>query len=265
MNNKKGQAGIGENIGNILQTMPKQLKIGLFLLFLLLFAVVFSYILNMFGVHCSSEDEVYTVPMYDAVRNLNLMFNRPSYAEISSEVVPSPKIFLLIDKCIHKSTNGTCYYDGGYCTECTETTISDIGGYKTETYCGSDVYRVDNKGFFKKWICEGRELGCEPPIGFYFNQTLCGYVCMSDNETCTGLNVGQIWDIKLNDLGGRKIYENDESTGRAYDDAFRLSCIELRPTFKFFGIPIFDFRIWIVLLLVSVFGMFVLKLHEMDK
>lgn len=258
---KKAQAGIGEHIGNILQTIPKPLKTAIFLMLLLIFAAIFGYILNVFGVHCNSEDTVYTIPVYNLYGNIELIVKRPALEEIRSGALqPESITSILTMKCVHY-TNSTYYFEGAYCTNCNWTVLDNI--FSETKVCEGDVYPYPDKGWFKTWICESQGLGCDVPENFFFNQSS-GYLQLTDPNLENVTTASDMWNDKLVNNGGRELYLSTDTDTKAYDKAFRLTCEDLSPTLKFYGIPMFDFRIWLFLIVIGVFIAVLLKIHSME-
>lgn len=271
---KKAQAGLGDTLSNILQTMPRPLLLVIFLVFLLLFTAVFSYILNFVGVHCNSEDKVYTIPVYDLIINLELTFKRPATDELSGYAVkPETTTVWFVPKCVTK-LNDTFYFDGAYCTQCESAWIvppsSGYGlpDYSARKVCLGNVTYNPTKGWLKKMLCANADgsgtIGCDVPIGYYFDSSN-GYFIPIGNSTSNYLTVAQMWDRKLEDLGGSLLYTSEIANEKAYNKAFKLTCHNLKPTLKFYGIPLFDYKMWLLLLVIGLLITALVAIGQMDK
>jgi hypothetical protein len=98
---------------------------------------------------------------------------------------------------------------------------------------------------------------------YYFNSSD-GYYHPLNEETHNLSTVGDQWNNLLNELGAQKYYSPAELESRSYQNVFRLSCNNLIPTLNFFGIPVFDYKIWLFLMLISIMGWVIYKLHDMS-
>ena len=131
-------------------------------------------------------------------------------------------------------------------------------------FCEADSFRIENedKSFWKRITCGG-VLGCEPPEHYYYDSAINLYVCADD--TCTGITAGQIWNEKLMAEDGKYLYPEGDKGGKSYTNFVGIGCKDIRPKITVFGIPIFDYQMWILGMLVFMLVWFYTRIKTDKK
>lgn len=254
-------------VGWFLDTVPRPIKLLLFLLFLLGFVSIFGFLLNSSGNFCDTNGNLYQTGFFSMTTNLELLSSMPDEADLGkNELVINEAIGGLIEKCQHflispyYYVNGTKvylaegsreYYDGGYCTDCDTELLISNGTGSSGNYCINDGETIpyDKKNWIKKQVCGTNLGGCEPPSNYYYSYIDNAYVC-TDLEVCGNMTIGQQWNDRLRDTGA-KITPASDSSNRDFQNAVGVECdvASLQPQFKFFGIKIFDYKLWVAIYL----------------
>jgi hypothetical protein len=277
--NKKGLLGdvgtaIGNIIGTIFHTIPKPLLFLIFLAILLLLGQLLTYVFNIAGIYCNSAD----VPVktgFNLLTTVELIGAVPDKNEIGKDDVALNTVLGLnnekgTDCSIYLTsgtityTNGTTqnftnrwFYDGTYCSQCTEIKILDYTGRSfmqmnvkpEDGICLGDAYRLpdSSKGWWKQWNCK-----CEPPIHYKYSYQTNTYQCIDANG-CTQITIGQKWDDTLKSKGATVLYGDlNENTNPQYTGMIGITCRDLHPRLAIWHIDIFDFRLWVVLMLLTI-------------
>jgi hypothetical protein len=282
---------IGSLMQNFFQTLPKPVKFIIFLAILLLIGVIIQYSLYIFGIYCDSANNPVKLSS-GIFANIGLINEIPDdMSLLDKEVVeieetPATKILgKSVSLCSQyysdyrlRSSNGTetwfynegrYFYDGTYCTDCEAVRILPIiytnanrSSYTPQAsekkYCLGDVQHKENYGglfgWMKKSICLSSSdvIGgaCNPPKNYFYSYQINTYLCANNN--CTGITLGQIWDDKLKNSGGVSLYPNGDNVTKSYTSAVNIKCEDLSPKIAVFGIPVFDYKLWFMILLIGV-------------
>ena len=290
--NKKGQfvdilGGIQRAIGWFFQTAPKPLLLIIFLLLLVGFASIFSLLLNMTGNFCDTAGNEYRTGTLRFVTNTGLLTSMPSEEEINLEVMfVDEKVGGILPQCTkflfdpyyyegglfstdkdYLATGSGYYYDGRFCTDCDTERLFGNVTHDSGVYCTGDVYKLDNeeKNFAQKTFC-GKN-SCEPPEGYYYDRTRNVYVCIDDlclNEEGEKSTNGQMWNLKLKEKGA-VIQPPSQYGDRDYRNVVQVECDvgDLNPKLRTFGINLFNYKLWILLFILSalVWVVFKIKRH----
>ena len=295
---KKGQlvdvfAGIQRSINWLLTTAPKPLLLILFLLFIVAFGSVFGFLLNTTGNFCDTAGNEYRTGTFSLLTNFQLMGNMPHSDELDSETLDADDYTSsTITECsfLYSSTEwkytelgskdyenltSRYYFQDDGCITCEHQVWAIpqgfLGGYKSrEKICLDEtVYpnEREERTFFAKQQC-GKTLGrCAIPEGYYYESSTDTFVC--DDELCRNSNgstntIGQLWNLKLKESGA-KIVPPSEHGDRDYRNAIRIECDngDIKPALRVFGIEIFDYKLWVMLIILSalVWVMFKIKRH----
>jgi hypothetical protein len=274
--NKKGLWGLSD-IANwwqaITGVMPKPVIFIIFLTIMLLLAQLLTFFFNMNGIFCTSSDIPVRVEgnfFTSLISNINLMSELPDPDSIGKEVQDVNTLQSGVMECSVCLGSGTiiysngsktnfankkCFYQYDGCVNCQPNQIVDIEltGRDLVNVCLKDAYPKTNeeKSFLSKAFCGAKYFGrCEPPAHYFYSANDNYYRC-ADN-TCNGITAGDTWDNKLLERGAMPIYKTIESgklEGKAYDEGIGISCKDLRPKLSFYRLDIFDFKIWIFILL----------------
>jgi len=300
--NKKGQvvdffAGIQRAISWVLTSAPKPLLLIFFLLFLIVFSAIFGIILNTTGHFCDTAGNEYKTGAFSIVTNFGLIGSMPSNDELNSEVIDATDLPLMestVMECTAlyrtSSAGNWTYIDenndeydlpSGYyfkndgCIIC-ENPVKALppgllGGWKSRINICLDniIYpkTYDDMGFIAKRSC-GETLGrCAIPLGYYFDRNTATFVC--DDELCSNEengtnNLGEIWNLKLKEKGA-KIQPPSPYGDRDYRNILRIECDNgnVTPKLRLAGIDIFNYKLWVMLMILSalLWAVFKIKQH----
>lgn len=145
-------------------------------------------------------------------------------------------------------TTPTSFYDGTFCTTCQQVTICGASG-DCQKMCIGDAFRTPNtdKTFLQKALCGN--LGCEPPEHYFYSQTRNLYLC--DDNSCTSRTLGQAYDQLLASKGATLFNQNVDGTiNPSSDNIVGITCQDLKPRLAFFGIDVFEFKYWAIIMLI---------------
>lgn len=290
--NKKAQiSGIFSGIGDIIKTafdlIPRPVKFLMFLLLLLIIGQVIQYSLHLFGIFCNSANQ--PVQTHDGLfANMGLLGKIPDSRNFNlsgqnTEEIAYTTIAQEVTKCSRniryatiESPNGSTrnitstaewFYDGSTCTDCNKVFITEYDpsfsmvSVSTKQWCEGFVFPLNHsKNLWQKLVCW---MACEPPTGYYYDDTSNIYVCI-DEATCKkeSQTLGEEWDTLLLNNGATLLYPEgncqeikDIETRTSFNcEGSEVStgvvCQDYQPKISVFSIPIFDFTIWILLTLV---------------
>lgn len=287
LKNKKGIVfadvigAIQRTINWFFTTAPKPLLLLFFLIFIILFASIFGFVLNTTGHFCDTQGNLYKTGFLSIITNVELLTSMPSQKEIQEGVIrPSQTGFFdrTLPQCspyltgwtyeqdgiIRNLTPAHYFHDTGRCTQCKNITktIPPEGGLFSEEYCSDNILLPkshEDKSLWGKWFC-GAFLGsCTIPEGYRYNRINNTFECTS--PLCAATTT-ELWNLKLKETGA-KIILQEEIARRDYRNAVSIECEpgRLDPEFKTFGIKIFDYKLWIILLLLTllVWGVYKIK------
>ena len=281
--------GIRWAIDFFMDKIPRPLQILIFLLFLVLFASMIPFFLHLVGVHCDSHSVVKKVSLLKVSTNVQLAYiGANEYINISSYVPPNIETLGLPTESCRKPV---CYSKGRYfwqsddecdnktiiypylttllswsrCTVCqgdvNHTTILGLLGTDSYYLCFGDAYPINktDMNFYQSFTCD--EDRCMPPFYYYYEYDTGTYDCL--NETYCGENASVILsraDILLEQADAERMYAAS-ADDRSYDKAIQVKCDkEFNPQIYFYKIPIFNYKIWLLLVVVYVMFTFLHKI-----
>ncbi len=270
-------AGVKGLIDWFFTSAPRPLQLLIFLFFILgLFSMVGTF-LNVTGHYCDTAGNEYKTGTLDLITNFELLSKIPDAEYLDGNILPADeKVLGVFDKCVEEiynpyhyentglfdagdrvylSTGTGKYYDGGFCSDCETQTLYDNITHSKGTYCVGDVYRSEDRddfNFVQRGVCgkSGGLSACEPPSGYYYDFETANYVCISGD--CADDTMGARWTQLLHDKGADLVPESPYGE-RDFRNAVAVECDigDLDPKIRFFGIDVFDYRIWVFLLLLS--------------
>jgi len=273
LRNKKGLVfadvvgAIQRSISWFLTSAPGPLKLLIFLLLIVVFAQIFGFMINATGNFCDTQGNKYTTGVFDIGANAVLLFEMPNNDDLNSDLLAvefagiSPCSQYFEEPFYYESgqrvnlTPGW-YYQGATCSNCQSENIYDFESARVfsqgGTHCISDVYRLEpeEKSLFQKLYCD-TFTACVVPQGYFYNQTVNKYQCSSEN-TCNTTTQGEKWNQLLLDKGA-SIEITSDIPQQDYRQAVSISCEagNVQPQFKVFGVKILDFRLWVLLTVLS--------------
>lgn len=289
LKNKKGIVNVGGIIGGIggvftslFDLMPRPLKFLLFLLVLLVLGGLIQPSMQVFGVYCDSSDNPVSLGVTSIGTNIGLLDEVPDPETINLEVIEPQSVQETVDECslcydagevtvIDENgirtniTETRCFYNyGDGCVNCNEVVDLDPTQFTLtgtlRNYCDGDAFRkpTEDLSTLGRVFCGASYLGrCSPPEHYFYESALDKYVC--EDETCEGLTASIIWNEKLSKAGGTLIYPEGKDTRRNYESFVGVICEDLEPKLAVFGIPVFDYKLWVLLMLVIMIFWFYMK------
>lgn len=223
--------GIRSLVNWFLKTLPKSV---LFLLFLFMIIGIASFIIpltaNSFGYHCDTSGTVWKLPALSLGTNLDLLRHKPNIEEANYQDIPFWCTKVAIATCHNCTTN--------------------ITGLSTAEECITDGYRLDSyAGLLRQVRCN--VLNCKAPEGYFYNYTAGKFQCYQ--HFCQNQSLTQ-YDSKIyNTEGATPAYTDIDS--KSYRNIVYWRCNKNDPSqieFTFYGIPVFDLKIWLILMLMGI-------------
>jgi hypothetical protein len=271
---------------SFLQSIPKSVKYILFLVFILIILAILPFFLHIFGYHCNSEKQIIKTSIAEFNTNLKLATTSGEEFINLSEYNPSTSIISVdcmyeinytgsgdkYEECFSYSTN--CIYvlryspklfsTLGRCISCvnrsylyiTSKAGTNLNGY----YCLGDAYRLNESDMDEGWFQDTCNSDCVMPEGYYYRSSTGTFVC-SDFTVCGNATqtAKKVLDVLLDQADGKRYYPlvvNDKD----YNSAVKLKCDNnYDPQITVFGVPLFDYRLWILLYMVGIMFFFYVK------
>lgn len=270
---------------------PKPIKFLFFLLMLVGLVAMIPFVLHLFGFHCNTSSQIIQVSPLKVVTNVKLAFiGGDEFINTTSYVPENLKSFGIATESCRKPV---CYVDGQYyyqsMDECDNQTIvypylttlatwsrcsicdgdvnstfvrGVIGTSDTNYLCHGDSYRINKSdmNWYQSWTCD--EDRCIPPNYYYYEFDTGTYDCL-DLDVC-GLNNTEIISVTddiLKEANGKLL--DTISNKHDYRKTVTLKCDKnFSPQITFFGIPVFDYRIWLMLSIIFVLFMFLSNIKK---
>lgn len=290
-------SGLGDIIKSFFDLLPKPIKFLFFLILLLILGAVIGWLLNGFGVYCDSADN--PVRISNVFSSIDLMNEIPDTDLLNLEVIEPQETesYLRSSHCnlcyeagevivIRELRNGskieqnisqrTCFYKDSGCVICEDVVELNPIDYNIfgnlRGYCmgKATIKPYEDKNLFQKALCGAKFYGlCQPPEHYFYDGVTEQYLC--EDETCTGITAGDRWDDKLRKAGAIMLYpkltteelaRNPDKTPVTKIDSDKLvqvSCQYLQPTITIYGIPIFDYRYWLIIMIIIILIGFYIK------
>lgn len=280
--------GIRWIIDFFVSKVPAPIKFLIFLLFLLIFGSLISLFLHLSGVHCNSDKDVVKVSITDIGTNIAIMF------EDSKRIFTESNLSICDvhpDRC---GSEHDCYFfarelDNGLFVECNITNSSSDCGYYLKDgqchncteqeicfqesmnwiFCGDwhsvcvdNAYPSDYSTAYDTFM--GCGSACFVPEHYIWNFTSGQYECKDLDYCGVGATKEQtsIIDEKLLRAGAELIYPSGEA-GRDYKGVVYLKCnADFNPRLTFFGIDLFDYKIWLFLVIIYILVILLFKLNR---
>lgn len=288
-------------IQGFFQILPKSLKYLLFLVFIIAALAVLPFIFHMMGVHCDSNKVVQKTSFFDFGGNFDLALMSDEDYYNSSNYIPATQFTIISGDlrlscaplirfdhssifgdfyvtCDNNDTlynNTDCFYalrihrwkelffpstpKCFVCDNIVDVTFYSLSPFDEDAvngkYCFSDAYPNNASG------CGDVE-NCEMPLGYKFNQATGKFICY-DNSIC-GTNATEITysiDVKLKSMGAEALYSESDDEG--YSNALRFQCDNnLNPQLALYRIPLFDYKIWLGLMVLGALFFFLNKIKR---
>ena len=282
-------------LDQFMDKVPRPVKIIIFLLFILLLGSLISLFLQMIGIHCSSQNIPQAIDPFKVATNFNIIFaskdiikgDNISVCDIHPEKCGSnpatsptklgwdcfyfakPLANGNYQPCNDTNYSSSCryFYREGRCFNCTEAEIclDPNGGFwcNRRNVCFGDARPLEDG---LSLACKWRGVGsCDIPKGYVWNSTVGAFFCeddtiCGDNATDAATQV----DFLLKRAGAVDLY--DDKNTNSYKHIVGITCdSNLNPQLAFFGIPLFNFKIWVLLMVVVVMFLFLSKIRTVSN
>lgn len=284
--------GIRWSIDFFMDKIPRPLKIAFFLIFLLLFGVFIPFMLHTFGVHCNSNSQVVKTSSLDILTNLKIAFIDPDEQTNISSFQPDIIGFDTIgnlggvpcsydicyypnDDAYYWESNSICenrtilkpfltkHFDFESCVTCdgdiNYSIILEAFGFRTADYfCYGDAYPIpyENRSWTQKILCNPSRR-CMPPPHYYYDYDTGLFTCYDIDVCGIFTNITTVYKIDdyLHDAGGELMYDNQNKND--YKKMMLFKCQnDGQPILTLYGIPLFDYKIWLMIIVIAVLIMF---------
>lgn len=283
-------------IGQFLDKAPKPLKFFLFMLFLVALVAIIPFFMHIIGYHCNTDLETVQTSPLKLATNIRVAFLdendiintssfEPDLIGIGILTIEACKrsicfnngeaYFSVEDECENETTLYPFALDSGAydwvrCVECeggifNKTFIKGtFGASETKNLCFADAYarNESDMNWLQSAFCDPSDR-CIPPEYYKYEYDTGTYDCI-EPEIC-GLNntkiISEVDDLLLN-AGAQLVYTN--SNEKSYENMVKVKCdAQLRPNITFFGIPVFDYKIWLMLGVIATLFIFLknIKAH----
>jgi hypothetical protein len=271
-------------IGHILSVMPKSVKYIIYLAILFAVLSVIPLFLHMTGIHCDSGKNIRTTSLFSIYDNYQIsrLSKEDIYNITNYKARVNPNLLGIGDKitcAVLLRYDHTSFFTDYYAVCDRNDTISN------NTDCVHALRIVNYKGLFnsdpKCYTCDDKRPvefiapneglhdqycfseaypnnasecpdldNCDIPYGYYFNNVT-GYFVCSDLSVCGANGTNKLVfdvDVKLDTLGAKRMYGS--SIGEDdYNNVIQFKCYgnSLDPQLTFMGVPIFDYRLWLLM------------------
>lgn len=282
-------------ISNMFQVMPKSVKYILYLVFLFGLLSLIPFMLHMMGIHCDSQKNIRQTSPVDVYGNYEIsklskkdLYNVSNFkpvvdaqflvfgsTELCSHLIKFDHsgfwgdFYSLCDKNDTLANNTGCSYalrignkKGLFSSEPACYTCQDqrnvafisTNSLLNDDYCFSNAYPNNESG------CPDLEL-CDIPYGYYFNNQTGNFIC-NDNNICGANKTVSIYDIdiELNKMGATRLYGNNQNEDD-YNNVVKFKCYgkSLAPQLTIIGVPIFDYKLWLLITILGAMFFFYVK------
>lgn len=283
-------SGIRWIIDFFLDKAPRPLLLLFFLLLVLLFGSVISMALQLTGIHCKTDKTVVKVDLIDVSTNVKVLYQTTKHRVTGEyETISDVHRYTFLSRPLecayylkndsgefipcddYGDANCSFYYNDPECYNCTEVNVGWIQGetnfltwFHMRNLCSGDVYRLDEQFSILEELFRCN-LNCRIPLHYKFNGALGQYECIDSNYCGDNATIEPDYQIDeyLFDAGYENLYQDSRSAEKNYERLITIECDEnLNPDLTIFGIPIFDYKIW---LLIFVIAMLFLFLHKIKN
>jgi hypothetical protein len=263
------------------EKVPKPITVLIFLLFVFVISLLMGIMLHVVGIHCNTDNEPMKTDTMAFYQNINVYY--ASQDTLNAQTYTFEQLFENKDKsdivfygklnttngfyedCGENYSTGCSYYLlHGACYNCT---YGDVCVSKTLWFCGEYVQICKTDAY--AWAGGAGEAlsaaGCSShlyariPAHYLWNITSGRYECFE--PAFCGPNPTKAANSQLDDLlesmSATLYYEN--TSDRDVTRMVGITCSNAQPQLAFFKIPLFDYRIWVIIILIYVMFMFLVN------
>ena len=287
-------SGVRWIIDTFLNKAPRPIQIIIFLMMLLVFVSIIPFFTHLVGIHCTSDLQPVKTSPLSVSNNLRLAFMDRD--DLINATVLNPEelgalggftdcaYYICNDSGILTQADSTfcdnltkfyiyktTAFDWSRCTNCDGTEfytggfrfnldLDQQGGY----WCNGDIERKDrdDMNFYQKFSCDS-ESRCMPPINYYWEVDTGRYECNNLDECGVNLteeNITPLVDQILVDFDAELLYTD---TDLDFKKTVYIKCDgEASPHITVFGIPVFDYKIWLILYIIGGMFLFLSKIRR---
>jgi hypothetical protein len=240
--------GIRSLISWFFQTAPKPLLFLFFLMFLIFVSnLVIPLISNSIGFHCDTNKVVWKVDGLNLFSNFDILRHKPNTEGVDYLEIPT-------------LCGGSGLVGGNRITYCTNCTVNNINLPPTEQYCTSDGYREEYFNILKKMNCNFFK--CGPPVNYFYNFTEDKFQCLDFG--CNNRSIEEYNHLIYATEGATPAYDSPIGNYSGSKIVY-FKCPENNPTsirLTFFGLDVFDYKIWLLMIFVIMIVWFYGKVNE---
>lgn len=278
------------SINFFIDKTPKPIQILIFLVLLLLFGNMMSWMLHIAGVHCNADYKPVKMDTINIVSNVKIFWwvakgDLDTPTATIDDVHPWTRYITLQgnqETCVFilkydgekyvqcdNLSDPTClfYYKNAECFNCS---VTDIGWfyepgswwkwYWAGEVCGGDATRISDRSTWLNIKCDTL---CSIPEHYAWNVSEGNYYCI-DLDYC-GVNatkeVDSRVDEELKNGGAELMYPGEYS--RNIDTFIQIKCSKnFNPRLAVYNLDVFDFRVWILIIVVYVMFIFLSKVKR---
>lgn len=255
---------------------------------MVLMGFLLSFVFHVVGYHCNTQLELVKVSSLDIITNIDVAFiSNPSHVIKGDEItfceaypnkcgrehdcfyyareLPNG----LYEYCNTSNSPVDCkyYLKEGVCYNCTSDEIcfqSSMTFFicgQWNSICTGDAFPIQNASLIEKLNCD---VSCAVPE--YYKWDIDTGTLKCQNLDFCGSNSTYIQntelDQKLKNADATLVYPLDVNEN-SYENFIKLSCNpQLNPELTVFGLPIFNYQVWILLAILWVGVIFLLKLGQ---
>lgn len=272
--------GIKYIISFFVERAPRPVQFIFFMLMIIVAALLVPFMLHIFGIHCNSGGQVVSTSILAVGTNIQLAFMDAQEQYNNTNINPSTispvletcyrSICLGDDGIYHWSMEDACdnktivfpyksrtwqYWQCTVCAGDINTTFIQGKLFASETLdlCFGNAFLINDsdKNWYQNTFCnEGAQ--CVPPVNYFYNYSRGTYDCAV--PAICGVNVTLSYypvDEELLNAHGELMYQNVAKED--YRSFVMFQCDgERKPQITIYGIPIFDYRIWVIITLIVI-------------
>jgi len=274
--------GIRWLISFFVDRAPAPIKFIFFMMMIIAAALLIPFSLHIFGVHCNSQGQIASTSILSVATNIQLAFMDATAQYNNTNINPSTLFRTPVDSCYraiclgddglyHWSMEDACdnkniifpYRSQAWqywqCTTCDgDVNNTFIQGklFSSENVqlCFGNAYIINDsdKNFYQQTFMCGETWNCVPPVNYFYNFTNGMYDCLV--PSICGVNISTKYypvDEELLNAHGELMYQNVAKED--YRSFVMFQCDgERKPQITIYGIPIFDYRIWVILTVIII-------------
>lgn len=265
---------------SIIQAMPKSLRYIFFLAFVIGAFALLPFLFHMIGFHCNSDRNIVKTSTFSFIGNAEIalqdpreLFNASSFTPYELTGITECTYYVryisegLYEVCTDTDNFTGCVYgllyspkllgDDPVCINSTNFSCVSIvrpsfGSTSGNCLSFSDAYRKNDDEIYWWQRYATCNSDCTPPPNYAYNATTNTFNCI-DLDVCGTANTTIKYkiDVLLEKHDAERFYSQSGSD-KDYKNAVKFACdSSFNPQITIFGLPIFDYKIWIALIVLG--------------